>query len=652
MPRISLPRRIPLPRRGLRSIVILFCLLFIPYILFGHISTIHTPADSAAAAASYISRLRKSEAYTALFDRASPSAGLVVQDRDGGDDGAAPARHNSKGKRMPQHNFRSDGLLEVNSQGQHPIFDLVERAKRTWANKQARASQTLGQAVDEYRRRYGRPPPKGFDRWWAYAKRKNVQLPDEYDQIHRDLEPFHALPPSQIQDLVREVSARSGMITITCPGITDEERTCTYSIVREGLNEEGTRVAQDRAEAQMGLLEDIEDVLEEVQAVFYSHDGPWQFVGHAYKSALEDAAAVGEYLDTEEQDLDTAYLGWASACAPHKPLRESYDLDTYPDLEALWQRQEKTFIWDHKASMDPCNHPTTAHLAGFLSGHGKGPGPGKAVYPAMAMCKTGLHSDVLAVSMEAWTEDVGVDPPWEGKEDRLLWRGSTTGIYFNTRSPWNISQRVNLVSRTAQRNGHIPVLDITDPLEPVLGPVDTSLAELNGELMDVGFSGQAMQCDPEVCAKVNKEYNFGSWKDWNASNKYKYLLDIDGNGWSARFKRLMTTNSVVLKSTIFPEWYTDRVQPWVHYIPIKPDLTDLYDVLSFFHNGHDDMAKEMAVAGKEWSKSFWRWEDMVAYQFRLMLELSRLAAPDRDEASYHIKGSEHSDDHEIGLEGE
>jgi hypothetical protein len=29
---------------------------------------------------------------------------------------------------------------------------------------------------------------------------------------------------------------------------------------------------------------------------------------------------------------------------------------------------------------------------------------------------------------------------------------------------------------------------------------------------------------------------------------------VDGNGWSARFKRLMTTNSVVLKSTIFPEW--------------------------------------------------------------------------------------------------
>lgn len=47
--------------------------------------------------------------------------------------------------------------------------------------------------------------------------------------------------------------------------------------------------------------------------------------------------------------------------------------------------------------MDPCLHPTLTHLVGFLSGHGKGPGPSKELFPVMAMCKTKLHSDVLAV---------------------------------------------------------------------------------------------------------------------------------------------------------------------------------------------------------------------------------------------------------------
>lgn len=45
------------------------------------------------------------------------------------------------------------------------------------------------------------------------------------------------------------------------------------------------------------------------------------------------------------------------------------------------------------------------------------------------------------------------------------------------------------------------------------------------------------------------------------SDGYKADFDVDGNGWSARFKRVMSTNSAILKATIFPEWYTDRIQP-------------------------------------------------------------------------------------------
>ena len=100
----------------------------------------------------------------------------------------------------------------------------------------------------------------------------------------------------------------------------------------------------------------------------------------------------------------------------------------------------------------------------------------------------------------------------------------------------------------------------------------------------------------------------------------------------------MTSNSLVLKATICPEWwvvsfvaltvlnksnrFSDRVMPWVHYVPVKTDLTDLYDIMTFFrgdesgNSGHDDMAKEIAGAGKVWSKTFWRKEDMTAYMFR------------------------------------
>ena len=33
--------------------------------------------------------------------------------------------------------------------------------------------------------------------------------------------------------------------------------------------------------------------------------------------------------------------------------------------------------------------------------------------------------------------------------------------------------------------------------------------------------------------------------------------------------------------SILAEWWTDRIQPWVHYVPIQMDYSDLYDALSF-----------------------------------------------------------------------
>jgi hypothetical protein len=105
---------------------------------------------------------------------------------------------------------------------------------------------------------------------------------------------------------------------------------------------------------------------------------------------------------------------------------------------------------------------------------------------------------------------------------------------------------------------------------------------------------------------------------------------------------------------------------WVHYVPVKTDLTDLYDIMTFFRGdvygnpGHDDMAKEIASAGKVWSQTFWREEDMTAYMFRrvyslsraglsidifvsLFLEWARVLSLDRDEMTFKLPNDPDSD---------
>lgn len=88
---------------------------------------------------------------------------------------------------------------EDNANLQHPIPALMEAAEEAYRQKLDRQSKTLNQAVKEYKRRYKRPPPKGFDAWWAFAQNANVKLIDEYDGLTEDLAPFWGLSGQEIR---------------------------------------------------------------------------------------------------------------------------------------------------------------------------------------------------------------------------------------------------------------------------------------------------------------------------------------------------------------------------------------------------------------------------------------------------------------------
>ena len=66
-------------------------------------------------------------------------------------------------------NLRPDGLVVVNPDGPHPIYELMARAEREWKEKLDRQSRTLEQAAMEYKRWYRRAPPKGFDLWYVWS---------------------------------------------------------------------------------------------------------------------------------------------------------------------------------------------------------------------------------------------------------------------------------------------------------------------------------------------------------------------------------------------------------------------------------------------------------------------------------------------------
>ena len=59
-------------------------------------------------------------------------------------------------------------------------------------------------------------------------------------------------------------------------------------------------------------------------------------------------------------------------------------------------------------------------------------------------------------------------------------------------------------------------------------------------------------------------------------DRWKYLLDMDGVGYSARAKVLLNSPRIVFfVESGYQEWWREFAVPWKHYVPVKHDLSDL-----------------------------------------------------------------------------
>lgn len=126
------------------------------------------------------------------------------------------------------------------------------------------------------------------------------------------------------------------------------------------------------------------------------------------------------------------------------------------------------------------------------------------------------------------------------------------------------------------------------------------------------------------------------------SDLAKYALDVDGNGWSARFPRLMAARSLVVKATAFTEWNGQTFPAHYGYVPANNDYSDIESILSLcvalpcsldvvasarsdrltlaltHHHSLqtpelDAVAREMADVGRCWKARTMRVVDMQAY---------------------------------------
>lgn len=183
--------------------------------------------------------------------------------------------------------------------------------------------------------------------------------------------------------------------------------------------------------------------------------------------------------------------------------------------------------------MDPCLHPNLFHHHGQFLSHDGGPKAPRLPAPQFSYCSTQLHYDIRPAVPLGWVEDMepSVDPEWEDKVDeRLLWRGSNTGIIHGPRNRWKAAHRARLVAWAQERAGTTKVLQPDkSKYEPVGEGQQIRKALINPAMIDVSFTGPVIAHPPDYAKTVEGMFEFRKVQSWAEAGKYKYVLDVGGD---------------------------------------------------------------------------------------------------------------------------
>ncbi|KAL2021024.1 hypothetical protein VTK56DRAFT_7679 [Thermocarpiscus australiensis] len=546
--------------------------------------------------------------------------------------------------------------------GSHPIWHLITDAEREFEAVKARQSRTLRDAVAEYRRRYGLPPPPHFDKWWAFAKSKNVQLVDEFDTVLELLTPFWGLKPATIRARAREaagfnnqlmgVQIRGGNVTHFYGGVDWMQKAVS------GMMQGFIEFLPD-----MDLVFNVNDE----SRVAVPHDDLARLV-HTARTVSMPAANAAKTLRNgfTEKPEGLNYQGhfdevkvtrfnhfphqhvWTHSrvsCAPDSPARILEEDEQYDDVEK-YALGELGFVYNWTAMSDICLSPSLGSTYGFFE-RPNFYSVSHDLVPVFSQSKVSSYSDIIYPSPWYWAGKVPYDqekdPAWENKLDRLYWRGSTTGG-FSRNGGWRRHHRQRFVQKINAGDQAKILVNAGGSSDSQQQQQKWTVKEVaRGDykaLMDVYFS-HVGQCDPGDCDAQKEFFAVKKYAAQEDAFKYKHVLDMDGNAFSGRFYAFLRSRSLVYKFAIFREWHYEWLRPWVHFVPLSLRGDEWLEAVRFFHGegeGEGDLgrkeAERVAMQGREWAGKVLRNEDLEVWFFRLLLEYARVIDDDRENIGY------------------
>ena len=239
--------------------------------------------------------------------------------------------------------------------------------------------------------------------------------------------------------------------------------------------------------------------------------------------------------------------------------------------------------------------------------------------PILSMSSNENFSDILIPTYEDWirvqnkdnkwfprarqiyTEDLSTIA-WKNKKPTAIFRGSSTGEGVSIET----NQRLKLAYLSY----------ITKPDDDNIPYLDAGITKWN--LRPKKLMGHKYLQFTDI-----KSLPFGLVNKLTPyeQSEYKYIIHVDGHVSAFRLSYQLSLNSVILLvNSKWKVWFSDMLQPYVHYVPVKEDLSDLVDQIKWCRN-NDKKCSEIVYNSKCFYNIYLQKSGMFDYLQKLLVEV-------------------------------
>jgi hypothetical protein len=170
---------------------------------------------------------------------------------------------------------------------------------------------------------------------------------------------------------------------------------------------------------------------------------------------------------------------------------------------------------------------------------------------------------------------------------------------------------------------------VPPPIDKLFWVGNTRMHPTRKQLLDMAAGRTDMLIEDTVWVPKQRVEEFASDSVMSTKNqnyyslpehcRFKYLIDMQGAGYSARLKILLFSGRpLFIQSRPWEEYFFDRLVPFEHYVPVAENLEDLDEKLEWAR-GHPVEASRIASAAQEFAKNNLTREAAIAYLRNILL---------------------------------